>query len=159
MVLLCARIREHMYPGVSQPAHLLELVILGAYALAGVALQALLRRGRWADAVRLTWVVVDLAAVTAVLHLLDAVGSSYVMLYAINIVGAGLWFRARLVWLATVLAGAGYGILLADAHLRGRVLGPPNSPFTVLIVLGALGLLVSYQVERVRALSRYSGVG
>jgi DNA repair protein RadC len=105
--------------------------------------------------VRALWSAADLAFVTAFLFLIDGVGSTSVLGYALAIVASGLWFRTPLVWLSTALSVVSYILLLADARLRERVLQYPSARASAILFVVVLGLIVSYQVNRVRALSRY----
>ena len=105
---------------------------LAAWALASVALQAIARRDRRRDSVRPAWAAADVAFLTLILWLFaaagTAVGGSMVVGYPLLVAASGLWFRVGLVWLATALAEAGYGLLVLDARLRGSALAARPPP-------------------------------
>jgi serine/threonine-protein kinase len=75
--------------------------------------------------------------------------------YALLIVGSGLWFRPAVVWLTTGAAVLGYGLLLLGDVGAGAPLAAPHHAVIVALVLAVTGGVVAYQVQRVRALSRY----
>jgi uncharacterized membrane protein YraQ (UPF0718 family) len=71
------------------------------------------------------------------------------------IASAGMWTKVRMVWVTTACALLGYVALTIyypwwdDPHL------PLHRHLVAVILLVVLGFLMSYQVQRVRALSRY----
>ena len=135
----------------------LHLQVTGAltvWALASVALQAIARRNRWQDSVRLAWAAADVVMLTLILWLLDAVSNAMVVGYPLLVAVSGLWFRVRLVWVATVLAEAGYGLLVLDAWMKGT-LGKHDHPNIVMAAIAVTGFVVARQVKRLLVLSSY----
>ena len=112
------------------------------------------RRNRWQDSVRLAWAAADVVMLTLILWLLDAVGNSMVVGYPLLVAASGLWFRVRLVWVATALAEAGYGLLVLDAWMRGT-LGKHDHPNIVMAAIAVTGFVVARQVKRLLVLSSY----
>lgn len=135
--------------------HLQVSVALAAWAVASVVLQALARRERWRNAVRPAWAAADVAFLTIVLWLLDAVGSSMIVGYPLVVAVSGLWFCVGLVWLATALAEAGFGLLVLDAWLRGTLWQSDHHPNIVMAVIAITGFVVARQVKRLLLLSSY----
>ena len=133
---------------------------LAAWALASVALQAVARRDRGRDTVRLAWTAADMAFLTLILWLFavagsSAVGSSMAVGYPVMVAASGLWFRVGLVWVATALAEAGYGLLVADAWARGALSQHDHHPNIVMAAIALTGFVVARQVKRLLALSSY----
>ena len=133
---------------------------LAAWALASVALQAIARRDRGRDPVRLAWAAADVAFLTLILWLFaaagsPAVGGSMIVGYPVVVAASGLWFRVGLVWLATALAEAGYGLLVIDARLRGSLWQHDHHPNIVMAAIALAGFVVARQVKRLLALSSY----
>ena len=133
---------------------------LAAWALASLALQAIARRDRGRDPVRLAWVAADVAFLTLILWLFaaagsPAVGGSMIVGYPVVVAASGLWFRVGLVWLTTALAEAGYGLLVIDARLRGSLWQHDHHPNIVMAAIALAGFVVARQVKRLLALSSY----
>lgn len=142
--------------------HLQLTGILVVWAVSSWIFQRLLERGG-ASATRATflWGLMDVACVTWILLLLDGVVSSLIVVYPLLVVGSGLWFLARFVAFVTAASVLSYGLLIADYHLlrpdrypAGHEVFWDRHVFFVLMLLLA-GSVVSYQVRRVQALSRY----
>src|SRR5262249_61905987 len=79
--------------------------------------------------------------------------------YPFMIASAGMWTKVRMVWVTTACALLGYlGLLVYDYSYGKWVLDqnlPVHRHLVSLILLVVLGFLIAYQVQRVRALSRY----
>jgi serine/threonine-protein kinase len=130
-----------------------EIAILSVWALASIAFQSISRSGWGANLARIAWASTDLVALTAVLWTEQAWPASQVACYLLLVAGSGLWFREFLVWLLTALSVTAYlGLVLAE-----RALSLPwanqQRPDVVVTALVVAGLIVGYQVKRVRALS------
>ncbi len=101
----------------------------------------------------------------AVLLVADGLASPLLFAYPLLIIGAALWFRVRFVWFMAVLSIASYGVLLVDFYHRRPELRDKYPAYVdrydrhviFLLALVVLALMVSYLVERVRALSTYCG--
>jgi len=103
------------------------------------------------------WVTADSACLTAVLWLDEALPGPLIGSFLVLIVVSGLWFRGPLVGLATLLAVLGYSFLVLDDFARHHRLEQLNWHVVFLVLLLLAGGAVSYQVHRVRALSRFYG--
>ncbi len=70
---------------------------------------------------------------------------------------SGLWFRERLVWYTTALAVTAYGAVVGVEAWQKRQDHPGSAHLHVLfmMLLSVAGLIIGYQVRRVRALSHY----
>lgn len=154
----CAAIAQ-IYYLIAHPAtlatHSLIMAILGAWALTALACQAWIRKNRQPDLGRGVWLTFDALWLTLALCCDQAFHSPLALTYAVFIVASGLWFRVGFVWLATGLALAGYGCLLAVGQFQHALGNSPQHYFIVIVGLIVLGLMVAAQVKRVRALSRY----
>jgi len=134
--------------------------ILAAWVVASILFQQLLKTERWATTAKFCWGAVDMLLFTLVLREADGAASPLVVGYPLLIVGAGLWFRVRLVWFMTALSVISYvGVVLEfyilQPELRERFDTAYDRPVFFVLMLLALGSAVAYQVYRVRALSRY----
>lgn len=134
--------------------------ILAAWAISSIIFQQFLKTERWANAAKFCWGATDMVLFTLVLREADGAASPLVVGYPLLIVGAGLWFRVRLVWFMTALSIISYvGVVLEfyilRPELRERFDTAYDRPVFFVIMLLALGSAVAYQVYRVRALSRY----
>src|SRR5262249_15923829 len=75
--------------------------------------------------------------------------------YGCLIAAAGLWFRVRLVWFVTILSLFSYGVVVAVYLMDVGGIEGLHHQMILVVALVVLGAMVSYQVNRVRALSRY----
>ena len=126
------------------------------WMLVSVLCQRLLTWQRLTDPVRFVWAGSDVVFVTLALLIADGVASPLLVGYPLLITGAGLWFRVRLVACMTALSMASYLLLMIDAACwRPENARPFDYHVIFLVALAVMGGIVSYQVYRVRALSRY----
>ena len=65
---------------------------------------------------------------------------------------SGLWFRDAIVWFTTVMAMLSYTVLLVVDWGKMNDL---HKHIMFLVSLAVTGFVITYQVRRVRALSRY----
>ncbi len=135
--------------------HLEVLGILAGWALLSLVFQRLLRNELWSDAVRFAWAAADVIALTALLELTDNQLSPLAACYPLVVVASGLWFRVRLVWFTTILSELAYALLIVRLALSGTTPGYWHHHALFMLGLVVVGLVVAYQVRRVRALSRY----
>lgn len=143
-------------PNPSVSLHTMVMTVLAVWALASVMYQVLLRRGWNVEAVRMAWAATDIALVTVLVKILDAVESTLLVGYPLLIAAAGLWSRAWLVWFATGLAELAYGLLYLDHWLRqGAAWRPAQYPNIFMAALAVTGFVVARQVKRIWALSHY----
>jgi eukaryotic-like serine/threonine-protein kinase len=126
--------------------------ILIAWMAASYLCQLLLNQQRWADATRFVWVALDVAFFTLVLHVDDAFVSPLIVGYPLLVAASGLWFRATLVWFTTAIAALSFAVLMA---LNWDAVIDVHKYVMFLVVVVVLGFIVAYQVQRVRALSRF----
>jgi serine/threonine-protein kinase len=118
--------------------------------------QKLLNAGRWNQDVPFAWAAADMVVWTAMLVVSGrAPRGPLVAGYACLIAGSGLWFRSRLVWFVTILSLLSYGVVVTVYLSDGGVLDGLLHQLIFVVVLVVLGGVVSYQVDRVRTLSRY----
>jgi serine/threonine-protein kinase len=142
--------------GEDRGLHLQVLGLLGLWALVTVACRLLLA-GRRAEFIPCLWMASDVLLLAALLHIAESFWTPLVAGLPLLIVVSGLFFRVSLVWYTTILTMVTY------APLCWRFRPPPpfhnDSHYHVLylVMLGVFGILVSYQVHRVRVLSRYYG--
>jgi len=124
------------------------------WALASIFFQEFLRRGRAANLVRYAWAAVDVVLFSLLVYVNQGLNTSLVAGYFVIVSASGLWFRERVVWLTTMLSVFAYALLAVNQGLTEM----QESPYRNVVfasVLAASGFIVSYQVRRVRALSRY----
>ena len=147
--------------------HFQVTVFLGLWAAASLAFQQVLnherldgRLARWANAARFAWAAVDVFLFSLILQAADGVASPLVVGYPLLIVGAGLWFRVRMVSFVTALSVLSYAALVLNFYvlrsdLQRRFDRAYDRPVFFVIMLLVLGLAVGYQVNRVRKLTRF----
>ncbi len=156
---LCGAIIEAndrlLAPTLRETPRLSIAVVLG-WALASMVFQAMMRKERWADLGRYAWAWADIVLFTVLVLINDGLKSSQVAGYFLLVSASGLWFRERLVWFTTFMAVAAYGVLVLIE--TWRLQDVPESPYRHVVfatVLAVSGLIITYQVKRVRALSHY----
>jgi len=140
---------------IGRALHLEVMGVLAAWTLSAVIWQRLLGKPRWGQAVRLAWAAADVTCLTGLLWLSEGLGTPLPVGYPVLVAGSGLWFRVRLVWWTTALAEVGYGLLVLDELGRRGGLANPHYHVIFAVALAVLGLVMAYQVKRVRALSRW----
>ncbi len=151
----CAAIAQLSYQlthAVTLEFHSAIMAILAAWALASFVCQVLMRRPTSAEPMRFAWIWLDIAFFSLILYLDDAFTGPLVIGYPLLIAASGLWFRDALVWFTTVMAILSYGLLMA---LDWQEVKDLHKHIMFLISLAATGFVVTYQVRRVRTLSRY----
>ncbi len=130
-------------------------IVLG-WAGASLTCRAALRRDRWGDGPRFAWAAVDVLLFTALVFFNEGLSTSLVAGYFLLVSASGLWFRDHLVWFTTGSAVVAYGALVLIEAVQTRE--APESPYRHFVFAAALavtGLVIAYQVKRVRALSQY----
>ncbi len=152
---IIAQVRYQLPPPLELELHLETLGLLAVWALLSVALQGWLRHDKEATLPRAVWAGADVLLLTLLLQLLESPESPLMIGYPLLVAASGLWFRVGLVWFTTAACLAGYGWLILSTVWQGH---PPTLPhhngiFALALVLE--GAMVAYQVQRVRALSRY----
>lgn len=153
--LAIAQVTFHYHATVSLAQHLRIVSALGLWALLSVICQWALERERWKELVPFIWAAVDVVCLTAVLWLDEAMPGALIAGFLVLVALSGLWFRAPVVGVTTVLAVLGYCFLVFDDFLKRQRLEQPNWHVAFLVFLALTGGAVAYQVHRVRALSRF----
>jgi serine/threonine-protein kinase len=140
--------------------HLEVMTVLVLWGLASLGFQSFYRRQQGQDLIPLAWSGVDVLLLTALLIIDSGQTSPLVIGYPLLVAASGLWFRVRLVWFTTLVAEVAYAALVLDYVLRGlpehSILDFHLNHHVIFMVgLAVLGFVMAYQVQRVRALSRY----
>jgi len=149
---------HHLVDGPDRDLPRNSIAVVLTWGLASIAFQGLLRRGWWDRAVRYAWAFADVLLFTALVFANGVLQTSLAAGYFLLVAASGLWFRERLVWFTTVLAVAAYGgLVLQDISAHADPDAPSYAYRDVIFAtaLAISGLIVAYQVKRVRALSHY----
>jgi serine/threonine-protein kinase len=158
LLTVCAGLVSVVYPishHLSFPVYLEVMALLAVWALSATLFQRVLRREHWGDAVGYAWMGTDAVLLTVLFKLVHAELSPLIVCYALMVVVSGLWFRVRLVWFTTAISVAAYGFLVIDSYEHWKGHQQPHHHIIFAVALVLLGFMVAYQVQRVRALSRY----
>ncbi len=135
------------------------LIVLGLGLIASLAFQGLLTKERWSSLARYTWATADMILFSSLVLFTEGLTSPLVAGYFLLVAASGLWFRERLVWYTTALGELSYGLLIGMEGFLRRTIEKEVTPVQhhVLFAVGlaAAGVIIAYQVKRVRALSRY----
>lgn len=142
-----------MTSDVDEPNHWAVMGVLGTWALLSFVLQRLQRIDRVAGAVPWLWATLDCILFTMCLHLAHGPRELLLAGYPLLIAASGLWFRVRMVWFMMSLCLAAFGVLVVLNPWNAPV--PPHYPVLIAAMLLIVGMIVAYQVRRVRVLSRY----
>ncbi|MCC7419439.1 MAG: serine/threonine protein kinase [Planctomycetaceae bacterium] len=143
---------NYMFAGVDRPFHILVMTVLAGWGVLCVVFQAMLNRESLADIARYAWCGADAALLTTLLWLSDPPRGPLLVGYAALVAGSGMFFRVRLVLCMTCICIVAYGVLLRLHPAEAR---PAQYPAIYMVVLAIIGLIVAYQVYRLRILSRY----
>jgi serine/threonine-protein kinase len=142
-----------------RPLHNLVLLLFAGWAGASWVFQQGLRRPEVAQWSAYAWSATDVLLLTVLQDMTEAGISPLIFGYPFLIACAGLWTQVRMVWATTACCFLGY-LWLAIQDYMGKF-RPEHAPhpfhrhFIFLIALVVLGFVMSYQVQRIRALSRY----
>lgn len=142
----------YLISGVSLSTHLWVTSLLALWMGLSFLWQQLLHRETLATVSRIGTMFSDASILTALFTATDLDCGPLVIVYALLIAVSGLWFQERLVWCSTVIAELAFGLLLLAIP---RLRDPWHFPLLVAVTLIAVGAVTSFQVRRVRALSRY----
>lgn len=132
--------------------HLRVVSLLGSWMALSVLWQLLLNREALADVSRVGTMLTDAVILTALFTHAEDDGGTLVIVYALLIVASGLWFQEKLVWCSTAVVEVSFWTLLL---FRPDLASPWHYPLLVTVSLAAVGAATSFQVHRVRALSRF----
>ncbi len=138
-----------------RPYTLPVLSLLAVWAAVSWVCQRGLWHAAWADTAAYAWSAADVLLLTAVQVITEAGVSPVIIGYPFVIAGAGLWTRRRMVWVTTACAVVGYAGLAVYDLGWCEPHQPAHRHVIFLVTLVVLGFVMSYQVERVHALSRY----
>jgi eukaryotic-like serine/threonine-protein kinase len=133
-------------------AHWLVVFVLGSWWLTSVLWQQLLNRDRLGNVSRAGTIVGDVALLTAALVVSGWTNGTLLVVYPLLIAVSGLWFRVSLVWLMTLATEVA---LVALLTLQPSLRDPWHHALIVATVLLMTGAATAFQVNRVRALSRF----
>jgi serine/threonine-protein kinase len=130
-------------------------IIFILWAMISWVCQRALRRQGFADWAAAIWSASDVLLLTAVQFVTGSHVSPLVIGYPFFIAASGLWTRVRLVWITTAFSVLGYaGLVIHERWTTGQ----PEWLHRHLVFMAALlvlGFVTAYQVQRIRALSRY----
>ncbi len=140
---------------VSWGGQLSILGVLAAWCLASVGFQYKVNKSTHYELLRMSWLAVDVLLLSAALVVSGGFGGPLVVAYPVLVVGSGLWFRVRFVLFTTAVSVIVYITMMTVAFFGPRGLVNPHWHVVYLAGLVVMGLMVSYQVQRVRTLSRY----
>jgi serine/threonine-protein kinase len=132
----------------------LNLMLLFSWGLAAVGFHTALARSTRKGALIRAWLATDVLFATILLIVDGQPTTPLTAIYPVLIVASGLWSRVRVVAFTTVLAMAGYVVLIAEGWANGRVIGFRYAHIDFLIALVVIGCISAYQDRRVRALGR-----
>ncbi len=153
LILVLTQLNFVLHPAPNARIHWGVSIVEGLWLASALVLRRIARREHASDGVRMAWMTIDVALLTAILALLGAVNSSLVLGYALVIAASGLWNRIRVVWFTTGISMLGYAALAFDTWRRGGLTDSNHYPNVILPVLVVLGFLNGQQVRRIRALS------
>jgi serine/threonine-protein kinase len=143
---------RYMIDGEDPRYHLQNLSVLALWAVASFVFQRLSQRERFAELARYGWCGGDALLLTTLLAVVEPPLGPLLIAYPLLIVTSGMFFRVPLVWFMTVVCLLSYAALMS---LRPEEIGWAHYPAIFGAILLVIGGIVSYQVYRVRVLSRY----
>ena len=138
--------------GVNLNYHLKIMTIFCLWAILSLFFQWGLDHLSNKEKVRFCWSAADVTLLTGLLVLADSPIGILLIGYPMLIVSAGLFFYVRLVFFTTVLSMLAFSILVI---LRPELVELWQYPVIYGMVLAVLGMIIAYQIYRVRVLSRY----
>jgi serine/threonine-protein kinase len=150
LVALAKLLSFALAPAGTAPTDLVVALLLGGWIGSGLIIHRLFRRE---GAAALAWGALDVLFLTGVLLAVNGARSAALVAYPVIIAGTGLWLRPRPVGVTTVLALAGFGVLVGDSlawHLDRRL--ALDGYVIVAVSIVAAGLVTLRQVRRARAL-------
>jgi eukaryotic-like serine/threonine-protein kinase len=138
--------------GGSNSLRWVNLSLLFAWGLAAAGFQASLRRKKRVGTVVRAWMSTDVLLATILLIIDGQPMTPLTLVYAVLIAASGLWSRTQVVVFTTVLAMAGYVVLIAEGWAYGKPIGFRYGHLDFLVGLALMGFMTAYQARRVRAL-------
>jgi len=128
------------------------MAILAAWFASSFVCQFLMNRPALSEQMRYVWIWIDVAFFSLVLYVDEAMDGPLVIGYPLLIAASGLWFRDKLVWFTAAMAMLSYAALVAINWENAKEV---HKHFMFLVSLAMTGFVITYQVRRVRALSKY----
>jgi serine/threonine-protein kinase len=135
--------------------HIRVMLLFVVWGMLSVVFQSLLNRKAGQNWIPFAWAAADMAVLTVLLIVDDAISTPFLIGFPCVIATSGLWFRVPVVWFTTALSVLAYGFLVIRYVLLGHVLAKPHQNTIFIVVLIMFGFVIAYQVKRVRALSNY----
>ena len=153
-------VHYHLLRGVDRKFHATVTAIMLLWIAGSVVFQRLLKLPAWESLARYAWAALDVVLLTATLYAASGAASATVIGYPVLVVLSGLWLERRLVWFMTGISAAAYLFLVWDFYflrpeLQRQFDTAATRHFYFLAALITVGFVMSYQVTRMRALSRY----
>ena len=136
-----------------RPDHWLVMGVLAGWAVLSFTLQKLQEAGRLAGSIPFLWATLDGLLFTLILYLAAAPRELLMAGYPMLIAASGLWFRVRMVWFMTGVCLTASTALMWSGPI-GETL-PSHYPGLFAAMQVIVGVIVAYQVHRIRVLSRY----
>jgi len=135
----------------------LNQVILVAWGLASWAFQRQLTRNRQDGGLQFGWHVVDVVVLSLIIMLDDALMSPLTVAFAVLIVASAFWARADQILQTTLLSMSGYLALILIYSCTHPELDHWYRHFHYCVALALLGVMLTHQANRTRALARICG--
>ncbi len=154
--VVCAIVEANyrLHPHDEWGLHLLVQGLLVVWGLASFGFQRLLTGERWRDLLPYAWATADVTLFTALMEVYPFWQGPVAVGYPVLIAAAGLWFRVAVVWYTAALVAGSYAVQCVVRHCL-EPLPAPHHNLIFLVGLVVLAFVTAYQVQRVRALSRY----
>src|SRR5262245_10576087 len=155
LAIFCVVVQVAYTTPTLRPRALPVQLMLTAWVAVSWLCQKAQRWPGWGDWAAYAWSAADVLFLTAVQVFTESYTSPLIVGYPFLIAGAGLGMKWRVVWVTTACAVAGYAWLMAYDLRSSPHPAAAYRHVIFLICLVVLGFVMAYQVERVRALSRY----
>jgi eukaryotic-like serine/threonine-protein kinase len=159
LLSLVIQANYHLSRNVDLALHINVLLLLGIWILLSFVYQALLRHQIKPTKVACVWIATDVLIFSLVLMTRGADTGPLIIGYPVLVAISGLWFQTAVIWFATIATEIGLLSLLPYWHGWDYLKENPHHPILVAIMIAVLGLVMVYQIERVRSLSRFYGKG
>jgi serine/threonine-protein kinase len=154
---LIIQLNYHLSRNVELRLHLDVMGLLALWIMLSLIFQMLLRRQFKRKKVACIWSAVDIFIFSSVLMVRGAETGPLIIGYPILVAMSGLWFLVPVVWFTTIAAEIGVVMLLPYWHGWDYIRENPHHPILVMGMIAVLGMVMAYQVQRVRSLSRFYG--
>lgn len=163
LTLCCilAQVSFQFFHTITLGLHVQVMGILAGWGVASFICQKLLHHPAWQRTIPFLWSALDMLFFSGLLYLddplkrHDTLNNPIIIGYPLLVAASGLWFRIGLIWFNTVIAEIAYILLWVEQYIQTQQLYGLHKHIVFLIGLAVLGDIVAYQVNRVRALSRY----